>query len=273
MLLLTAWATAATSSAQASKTPAARCAVQAHTRLVTQSAQVRVTATTVAFSSDHGQIYVNRQWRYCLRRRGSGRFSVLVDAAQYGGGLGNTVDVGPLVVSGGYVAYATETTAYAGRYGNGPEGVLTVWDLLTSSRRHVKVAPGPSGCPGEYSQSSICTVGPTRYYCRVPYCSGSPVLLLTSDGIAAWHAEQKCLSPGGMLAQRYWLPCAWGIQALDERTGWTGTLDTMTFSQHRYPPDPFTNLRIYECNAGCSPHDPAVLAWSQSGLPRSAFIG
>lgn len=90
------------------------CAVQRGAELVAQNSKVRI----IAVSNPHpANPDIKREWRYCLRAKGSG-FRTLVDAAAYASGYGDIVDIGPIMLTGAYVAYTTETTASGGRYDN-----------------------------------------------------------------------------------------------------------------------------------------------------------
>jgi hypothetical protein len=232
------------------------CAVPRGARVVAQNSTARI----VALNNPHpANPDIKREWRYCLRGKGRG-FRTLVDAATYFGGYGDIVDVGPVVLTGGYVAYSTETTGAGGRYGNNPVGVLYVRNLATGGSQSDAV---DCGLDSRTSTISFCAVGPTDYFCSAPFCgAGRPVLILSSAGVAAWDAEQKCVYQNAAA----WRPCAWTIQVLDGRTGWHAVLDRLPPSRDQYLPDPFANLRLYECTAGCSSTNQLIAMWTNNGV-------
>lgn len=256
-------ATATLRSAAASANPKHRvvCALPRGAQVVAQDSLIRIIAIKGPISSDGARI--SREWRYCLRRRHRSRYRTLVDAATHG--LGDIVDVGPVVLSGAYVAYNTETTAYAGRYGNNPIGVVYVSNLVRGTTKSAGV-----DC-NLFITNSLCTVGPTDYYsCSPPDCgAGPPVLIVTSAGLAAWQAEQKCIYGN----DTDWRPCAWTIQVLDGRTGWEAVLDRVPPVQGQYlPDDPFDNLSLYTCTAGCAATNRSIAAWTHSGISHTASV-
>jgi hypothetical protein len=235
------------------------CAVPAGAQVVAQDSLVRIIAVNGPLSSGGAQI--SREWRYCLRSRYH-RYRTLVDAATHG--YGDIVDVGPVVLSGAYVAYNTETTADAGRYGNNPIGRIDVRDLITGTDQFATL-----DCNLTSNQISFCAVGPTDYYCSAPFCgAGPPVLIVSSAGLAAWQAEQECIY-GNDTA---WRPCAWTVQVLDGRTGWQDVLDRLPPVQGAYLADPFNNLGLYNCTAGCSATNQSIAAWSDNGVWRTASV-
>ena len=240
------------------------CAAPRGAELVAQNSEVRIIAINNprAASPD-----IKREWRYCLRVKGRG-FRTLVDAATYFGGLGDIVDVGPIVLTGVHVAYSTETTASGGRYGNFPVGVLYVRNLVTGASNSDSIDCG-LGMPEPTTNYLFCAVGPTDYFCSAPFCgAGPPILILSSDGVAAWEAEQECVYQNGTA----WRPCAWAIQVLDGRTGWQAVLDLLPPTPGEYLPDPFANLRLYECTAGCSATDQSIATWTDNGVWHSDSV-
>ena len=237
------------------------CAVPRGARVVAQNSKVRIIALN---NPRPGNPDIKREWRYCLRGKGRG-FRTLVDAAANGGGYGDIVDVGPMVLAGAYVSYSTETTASGGRYGNNPVGVLYVRDLTTGKSESDSVDCGLTPA----NTISFCAVGPTDYYCSASFCgAGPPVLILSPDGVAAWDAEHKCVYQNAAA----WRPCAWAIQVLDGRTGWQAVLDRLPTSQDQYLSDPFANLGLYECTAGCSSTDQLIATWTDNGVWHSGVI-
>jgi hypothetical protein len=262
LLVLLSGPAGAQAKTQASKRrPIASCAIPRGAQLVAQNSKVRIIALN---NPSRANPDIEREWRYCLRVE-RGRFRTLVDAASYLGGLGDIVDVGPIVLAGAYVAYNTETTASGGRYGNNPVGVLYVRNLATGKSKSDSI-----DC-GLLLSLSFCALGPTDYYCSTPFCgAGPPVLILSSNGVAAWEAEQKCIYQNAGAGA--WRPCAWAIQVLDGRTGWQAVLDRLPPSQGQYLPDPFANLRVYECTAGCSSTNQLIATWADNGVWHSGVI-
>lgn len=238
------------------------CAIPRGGHLVAQDAQIRLITTIPAAT---GSTEIKEEWDYCVRARHR-RFHPLVDAALYYDGYGDIVDVGPVVLSGRFAAYNTETTASGGRYGNNPVGEVTVRDLLTDNNNSARIDCNM----GTLTTSEFCALGPTDYYCSAPFCDeGPPALILTSDGLASWVSEQKCIY--GVTANA-WRSCAWSVQMLDGRTGWQEVLDRLQPTFGSYPPDPFGNLRLYKCTAGCSSVNQPVAAWTDNGVWLSASV-
>jgi hypothetical protein len=232
------------------------CAVPRGAKLVAQSSLVRV----IRITNPGGR--VREDWRYCVRAEGHG-FRPLADATTSDAAI---VDLGPIVVAGAYVAYSTETIADAGRYGNNPVGVLYVRDLVAGTS---KSDPIDCGVSSTVTTNAFCAVGPTDYFCSAPYCGAKrPVLILSPDGVAAWEGEQKCFYSGGSA----WRPCAWELQALDGRTGWQAVLDEVPPTQGEYVDDPFADVRLYDCAAGCSTTDQLVATWTHDGIWHSSTV-
>jgi hypothetical protein len=204
---------------------------------------------------------IKQEWRYCVRGKGH-RFRVLVDAAAYYGGYGDIVDVGPITLAGAYVAYSTETTASGGR-GSNPVGMLYVRNLVRGTMESEFL---DCGLTASWT-ISFCAVGPTNYY-RAIDSTGPPVLILSSNGLAAWDAEQECVYPPG----NSWGPCAWTVQVLDGHTGWRAVLDRLPLNQGQYLPDPFANLQLGECVAGCQSPGQITASWTDNGAAKSAPV-
>jgi hypothetical protein len=230
------------------------CAVPHGAQLVAQDSKVRIIAGNSLRPGNHD---ITREWRYCLRGTGRG-FRTLVDAGNFAGGYGDIVDVGPVVLTGVYVAYSTETTASGGRYGNHPVGVLHVRNLVTGKSGSDSI---DCGLDAATTTVAFCAVGPMDSFCST-HC-GAPVLILTSDGVAAWEAEQNC---------DYSRPCAWAVQVLDSRTGWQAVLDRLPLRRGEYLPDPFANLHLYQCSAGCSATSQLIATWTNNDVPHTAGV-
>jgi hypothetical protein len=258
MLAVSFLAPAASATARrAPKRPKAVCGVPSGAKVVAQDSQYRIAAV----NRPRSKLDVHREWRYCLRRKGQ-RFHVLVDAAAYVGGLGDLVDVGTVVLAGHYVAFDTETTHSGGRYGNDPEGALTIRNLGTGRTRSSAVTPTGTFCSS--TVDSFCVVGPSSYYSCSEGTScpaEAPMLVLSPDGVAAWDVEQKCVDA----ATHQWTPCAWGIQVLDGLTGWSRVVDTVPFVSDQYPPNPFSGLQIASCVAGCTLPRQDLVSWNRTG--------
>lgn len=238
------------------------CAVPRGAELVAQNSVVRIIAVNNPRPANPD---IKREWRYCLRAKGSG-FRTLVDAATYYGGYGDIVEVGPITLTGAYVAYTTETTASGGRYGQNPVGVLYVRNLVTGSSKSASI---DCGLTATTATIAFCAVGPTNYYCSAPFCgAGIPILILSSNGVATWEAEQKCVYQNGTA----WRPCAWAIQVLDGRTGWEAVLDRLPPTGGEYLSDPFANLQLYECTAGCSATTRSIATWTDNGVWHNGSV-
>jgi hypothetical protein len=252
MILLIAGAAVASAQARPLKRPRPSCAVPTHARLIAQDRQFRVIAIISLPYAANSSV---EAWRYCRRRQRRAGFRELA-RAQYAG-VGGTIDLGVLELAGRYVAYSTETTQAEGRYGYNPQGDVYVRNLLNGSIRHAHVAP----CTDATAMETLCAVGPSDIYCSSPFCgSGPPVLLLTPTGIAVWQGEEKCTDP----STNAWRPCAWTFQALDGRNGWTAVLDALTpTTPSAFPPDPFGNLQVASCIAGCGGHRQTIATWTR----------
>jgi hypothetical protein len=251
MIVLIVSVAVASAEARPLKRPRPRCAVPAHARLVAQDRQFRIIAI---ISPPYTANSPPREWRYCSRLTRNGRFRDLARAQPE-----VIIDLGVLTLAGRYVAYSTETTQSQGRYGYNAQGDVYVRDLLTGSIRQAHVAP----CTDATATETLCAVGPSDLYCSSPFCgSGPPVLLVTPTGIAVWHGEEKCIDP----STNAWRPCAWTLQALDGRNGWTAVLDSSTpTTPSDFPPDPFGNLQLASCSAGCAAYQQTIATWTRAG--------
>jgi len=189
------------------------------------------------------QVQTTQQWRYCTRA--AGRFHVLAADLVYGGGQGDLVKVRDVLLAGTYAAYDSTTTTAGGRAYGSSSGDVYVRNLVTGRQRVVNlgqnwVAQGP--------------------------------LLLSSLGIAVWQS-----SPVGQPGQAN--ACGtWQIATLDARTGRSSTLDSANptcdpTNPAVHPADPFGNLQLQQCIAGCSPPGAIYAWWTDSGTWRSARVG
>ena len=183
---------------------------------------------------------ITRQWRSCLRA--DGRFRPLAADLVFGGGLGNLVDVGDVVLGGAYAAYGTDTTSFGGRAYGATTGALHIQNLVGRRGR---------------------TVGLDR--------SGAGLLQISAAGIAVWQSA-PLTQPGDQTACGAWL-----IQALDVPSGRSATLDNVTPACSAtapviFPVPPFGGLQLQRCVAGCFPVGATFAWWTHGGVWRSARV-
>jgi hypothetical protein len=246
----------------------ANCMVPRGAKIVAQSSHVRIVVLnqprTELLPGAGGDTQIRREWRYCLRVPRA-RYHRMVLDADYFGGYGDLVSVGPVVLAADYVAYETQTTCSGGRYGCNPVGALVLRNLVRHTTTSDPVTPDDATC-----QTQLwCAVGPSGLYCRWTTCSGTPDLILSPTGVAAWQTEEDCNLPGASTI----VACSWGIQALDGVTGWHGSLDSTPQGQSHASPDPFADLGLYTCAAGCSQRSGTIASWTRDGVPHRAQLG
>jgi hypothetical protein len=147
--------------------------------------------------------------------------------------------VDQLTLAGAHVAYESTTTTYGGRDYGTTTGVIHVRDLHT----------------GKAVDDASDTLGRL-----VGSCWHVDQLVLAPAGTAAWEVKDHCSAPPPTHD-----PVDF-IEALDDRTGKTTTLDTGG-------PGTIANLALYQCLNGCTPIAATFAWWTHSGSWRSTRIG
>jgi len=211
------------------------CAVPVGAHLVAQDSSARIVYV------EHQQPGVNlplREWRYCWRK--SGGYHALVTGGSTGSGAGGIVDVSQIALSGPWAAWATTTIPYGGRYGYPVEGAV--------SARYLG---------GRKTQTFVVSSYNTCCYDR---------LLLTTGGVAAWEVE--LFAGGGSTGggPGFW----WALQAMNGHTGKGVTLASSSVEFGQSPPDPYSDLQIDACLAGCVGTSKTIAWWSDDGFWYSA---
>ncbi len=212
---------------------AVRCRVPEGARLVAQDAVARI----VVFDTPRvlrNDLDVNREWRYCWRKTG-GYHRLVFDGA-YNSGLGDVIHVVSVVLAGRWAAWATTTTAFGGRYGSFPVGAVSVRDL--------------GGGPVRVASTGSDVLEQFRG------------LVLAPTGTAAWQFESMSPVPPNDFY--------WAVQALNGRSGAGAVLDRSLMGSAVPLSDPFANVRLYACAAGCSAPAGMIVAWQSDGSWRYA---
>ena len=205
------------------------CPVPSGAHLVAQNSAARIVLIDRTQGTDQ-----LREWRYCLRRKPGG-YRPLVTGGSYGGGSGDSIGVGPVMLAGEWVAWPTITIPYGGRYHYTHQGTVSVRYLGGTSTKMVSEGGG-----------STCAFRQ---------------LVLSPTGIAAWEVA-LCLYP--TTGPTYSL----ALQAMNGRSGKNVTLDSTAFSPSS--DDPFADLQLTSCVAGCVPPGGTVVWWQRDGVWHSA---
>jgi len=186
-------------------------------------------------ASDRNGTLIRREWRYCVQ--GTGVFKTLVLDASYDEGYGDVVQVDGVQLAGTYAAFATTTVANGGRYDAVPRAAVRVRNLIAGRTQGVDI-----------EQFGACEIHG---------------LVLASSGTAAWITDCVLSPTPPAVASLTSL-----VQAFDDSNGRSSTLDTNTTTTSPLV-DPYANLQLQQCLAGCAPHGATIAWWTTNGPWRS----